>query len=228
MPAHQTGLSTSSSRDRLLDAAKRLFAAQGYEQTATSAIAREAGTSESQLMRYFGGKVGLLEALFDNAWAQLNTRVDRAVAGAASSREALLDAIQAIVAALARDADLTALFMFEGRRLRGDEPRVRLSRGFIAFAETIRGLVRKAQSTREIDPGLDAAAVTSAMLGAAEAMIRDRLLARSGGGRGFAEREIRRTLESMLAGFSGKPSPARSTRQQVNQRRVTVRKRQLT
>ena len=30
-----------------------------------SAIAREAGTSESQLMRYFGGKVGLLQALFE-------------------------------------------------------------------------------------------------------------------------------------------------------------------
>ena len=51
---------------------------QGYEQTATSAIARAAGTSESQLMRYFGGKVGLLEALFDEAWADLNRRVNRA------------------------------------------------------------------------------------------------------------------------------------------------------
>ena len=208
----ETPITTTSSRERLLDAAKRLFAAQGYEQTATSAIAREAGTSESQLMRYFGGKVGLLEALFDDAWNHLNAKVSRALKTAEGNRQSLLDAIQTIVSALARDPALATLFMFEGRRMRGDEPRVRLSRGYLAFAETIRGLVRRAQATREIDPRLDAAAVTSAILGAAESMIRDRLLAKTGGGRGFAEREIRRTLEAMLAGFAGSTAPRSNAR----------------
>jgi AcrR family transcriptional regulator len=192
-----------SSRTRLLQAAKRLFARQGYEQTATSAIAREAGTSESQLMRYFGGKVGLLDALFSEAWSELNQRVRGAVSERASPRDALLESLLALTAGLARDADLATLFLFEGRRLRGDEPRVRVSEGFHAFAETIRALARRAQSARELDPRLDASAVTSALIGAGEAMIRDRVLARSGGGRAFAEREIRRTLEAILNGFSG-------------------------
>lgn len=202
MPSHQLGLQSSSSRDRLLEAAKRLFAAQGYEQTATSAIAREAGTSESQLMRYFGGKVGLLEALFEEAWVVLNARVHRAAQNANTYRDAVLDAIQTVVNTLSRDQDLAVLFMFEGRRLRGDEPRIRLSRGFVAFSETMRGLVRQAQAAREISPQLDTTAVTSAVLGAAEAMMRDRLVARSGRGRAFAEREIRRTLECLLAGLA--------------------------
>ena len=103
----------------MLDAAKRLFAAQGYEQTATSAIAREAGTSESQLMRYFGGKVGLLEALFDDAWSHLNARVERALRVGDGHRESLLEAIQTVVGVLARDPNLATLLMFEGRRLRG-------------------------------------------------------------------------------------------------------------
>jgi hypothetical protein len=89
--------------------------------------------------------------------------------------------------------------MFEGRRLRGDKPRVRLSRGFVQFTETMRGLVKKSQALGHIDPTLDANAVTSALLGAAEAMIRDRLLAKGGATRGFPEREIRRTLETMLS-----------------------------
>ncbi|HUE86690.1 MAG TPA: helix-turn-helix domain-containing protein [Vicinamibacterales bacterium] len=200
-----------SSRERLLEAAKRLFAAQGYEQTATSAIAREAGTSESQLMRYFGGKVGLLEALFDDAWNHLNARVARALKTADGHRESLLDAIQTIVSVLARDPDLATLFMFEGRRMRGDEPRVRLSRGFVAFSDTIRSLVRRAQAAREINPGFDASAVTSALLGAAESLIRDRLSARSGrGGRSFAEREIRRTLDGMLSGLQSRPRSGRA------------------
>src|ERR687889_345335 len=100
MPSHQLHASTVSSRERLLEAAKRLFAAHGYEQTATSAIARVAGTSESQLMRYFGGKVGLLETLFEDAWTDLNARVARAVKTVDNDREALLGAIQSIVGAL--------------------------------------------------------------------------------------------------------------------------------
>lgn len=192
-----------SSRTRLLQAAKRLFALQGYEQTATSAIAREAGTSESQLMRYFGGKVGLLDALFNDAWGELNDRVRQAIANSSSPSDALLALLQTITSSLARDADLATLFLFEGRRMRGEEPRVRVSEGFQALADLARGLVRKAQSARELDQRLDGAAITSALVGACEAMIRDRVLARTSGGRVFAEREIRRTLEAMLAGFSG-------------------------
>jgi AcrR family transcriptional regulator len=197
-----------SSRTRLLQAAKRLFALQGYEQTATSAIAREAGTSESQLMRYFGGKVGLLDALFNDAWSELNEHVRATIADSRSPREALLDLLETITSSLARDPDLATLLLFEGRRMRGEEPRVRVSEGFQAFAELARGLVRKAQATRELDQRLDAGAVTSALIGACEAMIRDRVLARTSGGRAFAEREIRRTLEAMLSGLS----TGRSTR----------------
>lgn len=211
MPSQRFETYPSSSRDRLLGAAKRLFAAHGYEQTATSAIAREAGTSESQLMRYFGGKVGLLEALFDEAWLEITPRVERAIRSARDARTAILEALQVLVSSLGRDADLAVLFLFEGRRLRGDEPRVRLSQGAAAFADTMRGLVRRAQASSELDPRLDASAVTSAVLGATEGMIRDRVLARANRTRSFAEREIRRTLERVIAGL-GAPRTARRTK----------------
>jgi AcrR family transcriptional regulator len=201
-----------SSRSRLLHAAKRLFAAKGYEQTATSAIAREAGTSESQLMRYFGGKVGLLDALFHDAWAELNQKVRETAAAAPTPRHALLDLLIMFAASLGRDADLAALFLFEGRRMRGDTPRVRVAEGFHGLADLARTLVRKGQASREIDHRLDPAAVTSALLGACEAMVRDRVLARSARGRVFAEREIRRTLEAMLAGMAGSRPPSQGLR----------------
>jgi AcrR family transcriptional regulator len=206
MPSQPFEAPTASSRERLLRAAKRLFAAQGYEQTATSAIAREAGTSESQLMRYFGGKIGLLEALFEDAWVHLNARVARAVKSASGSRDALLAALQSIVTTLSRDPDLAILAMFEGRRIRGDEARIRVSRGHTQFADTVRGLVRTAQAEHELDISFDANAVTSAILGAMESMVRDRLLARSGGARNFAEREIRHTIGAMLDGLRPKPA----------------------
>jgi AcrR family transcriptional regulator len=207
MPSRPT-VDQGSSRSRLLRAAKRLFALQGYEQTATSAIAREAGTSESQLMRYFGGKVGLLDALFNDAWAEINERVRKVAQQAPSNREAIVGVLQLITTALARDPNLAALFLFEGRRMRGAEPRVRLPGGLQAFSEVVKGLVRKGQTDRELDSGLDAGAMTSAMMGACEAMIRDRVLARVGGNRAFAEREIKRTLDAMLSGFATRPSRA--------------------
>jgi AcrR family transcriptional regulator len=195
-----------------------LFALQGYEQTATSAIAREAGTSESQLMRYFGGKVGLLDALFNDAWGELNAKVRAAIAESDNPCDALLALLQTLTTALARDPDLATLLLFEGRRMRGEEPRVRVAEGFHAFAELARALVRKAQVSRGIDPRLDASAITSALIGACEAMIRDRILARSSGGRAFAEREIARTLGAMLTGFATRPTKGAKTPRRVRTR----------
>ena len=43
----------------------------------TASIAREAGSSESQLIRYFGGKAGLLEAIFNESWTALNAVVEQ-------------------------------------------------------------------------------------------------------------------------------------------------------
>lgn len=201
-PRRSSPLSPSSSRERLLDAAKRLFAAHGYEATATSAIAREAGTSESQLMRYFGGKAGLLEAVFDRAWDQINTRVERIIAQTPDARGALLDAIDAVSSAFTRDRDLAILFLFEGRRLRAGSPRIQASRGGQAFIQTIRELVRRARQSRLLSTRFDADAVASALLGAAEGMMRDRLLAQSARARTFADKQIRRTLEGMLDGLA--------------------------
>jgi AcrR family transcriptional regulator len=193
-----------------MQAGKRLFAAHGYEQTATSAIASEARTSESQLMRYFGGKVGLLQALFDAAWVDINGRVKRAFDVNRTARDTILDVFQTMSAVLARDPDLATLFLFEARRLRGGKPRIHVSEGFGAFVDMIRGVVKKAQAAREIDRSLDTGAVTSALVGAAEAMFRDRLITKAAGGRPFAEREMRRTLDAMLSGFApGQPRTRR-------------------
>src|SRR5688572_17065259 len=94
-----------SSRERLLAAGKALFSRLGYEQASTSAIAREAGTSESQLVRYFGGKSGLLEAIFNEAWAALNDEVTRHISEAEHGREAIVRILGVILDAFARDHD---------------------------------------------------------------------------------------------------------------------------
>lgn len=66
---------TPSPRDRVLNAAHRLFAKNGYDQTTTAAIARAAHTSESQIVKYFESKAGLLIALLDRGWAAVLSSV---------------------------------------------------------------------------------------------------------------------------------------------------------
>src|SRR5436190_23292126 len=90
------GDTTHTSRRRLLEAGKILFARNGFEQTPTASIAREAGTSESQLVRYYRSKAGLLEAIFNDSWGPLNQHVQQVVVAATDAREALLGGLASV------------------------------------------------------------------------------------------------------------------------------------
>ena len=50
-------------RDRILDAAKRIYAQHGFRGATTRLIAIEAGVNEVTLFRTFGSKAALFEAL---------------------------------------------------------------------------------------------------------------------------------------------------------------------
>ena len=106
----------------------------GYERITTAAIAREAGSSESQLVRYFGSKTGLLEAIFDASWAPLNPHIARLVAAAPTARDAMIAVLAAMISAFERDPELAKLLLFEGRRARGDNAEVLITQGFKDFA----------------------------------------------------------------------------------------------
>ena len=52
-------------REAILDAAERQFLADGYAQTTVAAVATEAGVSIETVYKGFGGKSGLVRALFE-------------------------------------------------------------------------------------------------------------------------------------------------------------------
>jgi AcrR family transcriptional regulator len=55
--------STVSSRDRILAAARELFAARGFKRTTTASIARRAGLNEALIFRHFPAKEDLFTAI---------------------------------------------------------------------------------------------------------------------------------------------------------------------
>jgi len=192
---------TQTSRGRLLTAGKMLFSKHGYEGTSTATIAREAGTSESQLVRYFGGKSGLLDAIFNESWSGLNEVVKRTIEDSAHGREAILGVFALMMGAFAQDPEVAALFMFEGRRMRGTE--VALSKGFQQFVDLVCRLIQRGQSDGSFRTDVNDVILASAMMGATEGMIRDQLMARrSGKDLPFDDASVRRVFEAMVNGLA--------------------------
>lgn len=197
------GDSTQTSRARLLNAGKTLFAKNGYEQTSTAAIAREAGSSESQLIRYFGGKAGLLEAVFNDSWGSLATVVSDALEGAAHGREALIRVFSLMIEAFNRDHDVAFLFLFEGRRLRGNSQEVSLSKGFVQFLQAVDALIDRAQNDGSLRADIDRHVLCSGMLGCAEGMVRDRIMSvRAREPHTLTDDAVLRTFTAMVNGLA--------------------------
>jgi len=162
---------------RLLNAGKTLFARNGYEQTSTAAIARSAGSSESQLIRYFGGKAGLLEAIFDDSWASINDEVQQQIEKAEHGRAAIIRILSLLIQALSRDHETAFLFLFEGRRTRGATHEVVLSKGFVQFLQIVDMLIDRGRDDGSFRTDLPATVLSSVLRGAAEGMVRDQVLA---------------------------------------------------
>jgi AcrR family transcriptional regulator len=203
--------STQTARTRLLASGKTLFARLGYEQTSTAAIAREAFTSESQLVRHFEGKAGLLAAIFDESWRPLNDAIQAVVADASNAREAVLAVLSTVMTAFAKDHELAFLLLFEGRRVRGAGEIV-LSRGFVEFTELLQRLVRRGQRDGTFPATQhNPAAVAAALIGAAEALIRDRLICeRAGKPMPYSEADMSAVFAAMLAGLTANGGPTGS------------------
>jgi len=167
-----------SSRDRILQSAKTLFAARGYENTSTVAVARRAGTSESQLMKHFGSKEGLLEAIFEEAWQRINAAARAAAASESSPAEKLNALVALILTAFERDPDLKLLMLLEGRRIRKEGQMIMLTGGFREFVRLLDSVLGQMRRAGRLRPGLPVDGVRSALMGAFEGLQRDQLLAR--------------------------------------------------
>jgi AcrR family transcriptional regulator len=166
-----------STHERILRVAKTLFANRGYEHTSTSAIARQAGTSESQLMKHFGSKAGLLEAIFTAGWTEITQQARTAIEGLTHPVQKLQAMSATVLSCLERDPELKLLVLLEGRRIRKEGQMVALTEGFLQFVELTDGVLSEMSATGMLAAGLRPQAVRSALMGMIEGMLRDRFLA---------------------------------------------------
>jgi len=196
--------SALSSHDRILMAAKRLFAQQGYENTSTVAIAREAGTSESQLMKHYGSKQGLLVAIFDRGWTGMSDRIKMIPSGSAADR--LLSVLEAITVELENDPDLKTLTMLESRRVRKDSSEVVLTRGSQQYRELLDRILQDMRNEGQLRADVNLDAVRAAIIGMSEGLWRDQVVAnRSQMRANYNFEDVRKVLEILIGSFQEPP-----------------------
>jgi AcrR family transcriptional regulator len=166
-------------RERLLDAAKILFSIHGFENTSTAAIARQANTSESQLIKHFGSKEGLLEAIFEQGWQNLEF-ISQAVQVLPSPADKLRMMFELVLQTLERDKALKELMLFEGRRIRkaGSGSDILVTSGYLRFSAAVEQIITDLITNTPIAEKASPAAFTSAFIGMFESMLRDQVLAR--------------------------------------------------
>ncbi len=94
MPALASSRHGTSARERVLDAAIRLFTRQGYFNTSIPDIVQASGVSTGSIYHHFGDKEGIAKALFDSLVERMESAfnaIDREHHTAADRCRAVID-----------------------------------------------------------------------------------------------------------------------------------------
>jgi AcrR family transcriptional regulator len=189
---------SSSSRSRILQAAKHLFAQLGYENTSISLIARTAGSSESQLVKHFGSKCGLLEAIFDEGWQTMGG-LFTAVTDSDPPGRRLSVLLEQVLAGLNGDPELKELLLFESRCLSKRRATTPIPQGFLGFTRQLNVMLQHMRERNELRTELSPEAVCAALIALCEGMLRDELVARhSDTGLAYTIADFKRVIEQFL------------------------------
>ncbi|HEX4606264.1 MAG TPA: TetR/AcrR family transcriptional regulator [Candidatus Angelobacter sp.] len=185
-----------------MQAAKTLFAQSGFENTSTISIARLAQTSESQIIKHFGNKEGLLEAIFEEGWKHISHAFG-ALAYVPSPSSKLQALVGMILTKLEEDEQLKVLFLLEGRRIRKEGHMVLMTQGFLRLVETADRLLREMRDLGQLRADIHIEAMRSALIGMMEGLLRDRMLAnRIPYSSSFNAEDIRKLFLHVLNSFS--------------------------
>ena len=179
---------------RILDAAVRVFAAQGYDASRVGDIAREAGVAYGLVYHYYDSKEAVLEAVFREAWGRLLAAVALAEATSEDAAEQLELVVKIVLRAWRDDPDLVRLLVREVTR----NPHIQDELDEIgqAFASLER-MVRRGQDDGTFRSGLDSRLASWMLYGALEEVLTGWVLGQlpdDAEAVGAAEREVTATM----------------------------------
>jgi AcrR family transcriptional regulator len=99
----------SSTRARTLDAALTAFGTRGYETTSLDALAAELGVRKQTILYHFSSKDALLEAVIDEAGAELIAALEKAVSEAGTGWPRVEAVVRSVFRVAGRRPELLGL-----------------------------------------------------------------------------------------------------------------------
>ena len=121
-------------RTLLLQCAKELFYAKGYDAVGVQEIVEKAGLTKPTLYYYFGSKIGVLRTLIEVKFEELKSSVREALAPKGDIREHLYCLAEACCCCFERDREFYMLMMalfYSAREMRRIRRSGRILRNFM-------------------------------------------------------------------------------------------------
>lgn len=164
-------------RQRILEAATRVFARKGYFAARVSEIARKAGVADGTIYLYFRNKEDILVSLFDDVMSEHIARGRRellALRGAPAKLRALAAHHLRL---LGENEDLAVVFQVELRQSTKFMERF-TSSWFRDYLELLTGIIEEGQRDGSLRDDLPRKLVAKALFGALDEMVTSWILGR--------------------------------------------------
>jgi TetR/AcrR family fatty acid metabolism transcriptional regulator len=157
-------------RDRILDAAVRVFARKGFHATRVSEVAKAAGVADGTIYLYFDSKDALLVSLFEHRVQRLLTFLETQLPAVGSAAQKLARIVEVQLGLLEDERDLAevvTVILRQSTKLMKEHAAPK----FTAYLDAIAAVIAEGQARGEIrkdvSPHLAARAIFGALDGIA-------------------------------------------------------------
>ena len=157
-------------RERILDAAIKVFARHGYHGSRISDIAREAGIAYGLVYHYFKNKEEILASIFERRWGVFLEALEGIATEETSAEQQLVSVAALILNAYRLRPDWVKVLVIEIQRsARFAEPGQ--LRAFGQFFDVVGRIIRRGQERGELRAELDPRIACTSFVGALELSI---------------------------------------------------------
>lgn len=143
-------------RERILDAAEKVFADRGFFAAKVADVAREAGVADGTIYLYFKSKDDLLVSLFEARMEVVNRVLSEAVAGATRPRAQLTAFVRAYLELIAAQPTAAEVLTIELRQST-KFMREYHAHGFGELLRLLAGVIARGQACGELSTAVPAA-----------------------------------------------------------------------
>lgn len=166
MVAKRRAQMVEKTRAKLIRAARKAFAAQGYAAASMDELTARAGLTRGALYHHFGDKKGLLQAVIDQIDAEMVVRLRAARDRGKTAWLGFLDEYSAYIE-MALEPEIQRIMLLDGPAVLGDPSRWPSQNACLrTTTQTIQALI-DAGTVRPVDPEAAARLLNGAALSAA-------------------------------------------------------------